>query len=78
MLTLSTCVPLQVSSVDPHLQDAMGALMSSYDYHMDGDKAEVGGAHAMQRATRTLIVCFDRGAVNFQVCLLCWFVCVGI
>jgi hypothetical protein len=43
--------------------------MSSYDYHMDGDKAEVGGTHAMQRATRTLIVCFDKGAVNFQVCL---------
>ena len=39
--------------------------MNCYDYHSDGDSAEKGGAYAS--ITRTVIICFDRGYVNFQV-----------
>ena len=39
--------------------------MVSYDWHSDGNNPEKGGADGV--LTRTIIVCFDSGYVNFQV-----------
>jgi hypothetical protein len=39
--------------------------MVTYDFHSDGDPPEKGGTRAS--ITRTLIICFDCGHVNFQI-----------